>query len=403
MRAVMQKRLWAAGGLVVLLAAGIGLMLADRVDTTSELAGDEAGGVSEVYRRDLQKFRPQFMESQRALRQHEIFAEGSREADAGALFNLIFPWAATTPTIAPTLAALSAHARLLEQQGRRPLRVGSALRLKLAACGDECAATASLFTEDIDLGWMKEALRYDHWNFSAHSPFTHLRFDPEKDAFAGQSLPVLHWETVLDLARLRAIEGVREGDAESAHREIRHLAKLMLSTHERLLAMVAMRVLKVDATLPPHPDYPPISSELTKEAQHVFRHYPLSPWLEVAEIEQLFQEAPLGRCHAMSEFLIVGVVVRPLLYDRYGAFFEWFDERMRANDCDLAGMRPFWNLWAKGFPSAYYRDLLGSESPFTDKLAKYSVRAADLEHQAKARHVLGEVLLGLHLETFPTD
>lgn len=96
----------------------------------------------------------------------------------------------------------------------------------------------------IDLSWMQELFRYDHWDPFATNIFKSWYSNEPEPTWIDAPMP--NFLALLAYSKLRLMRAVSSGEMESGLREVRHLAKLAYSTETLIGTAVAVRILRYE-------------------------------------------------------------------------------------------------------------------------------------------------------------
>ncbi len=226
-----------------------------------------------------EKYVDRYCEETKGLRRNKTFTEPPRTRDA-ALFM-----AGRTDWEGGVVGLLHLPAPLTERMNSPP----GAWR----TMGPELYA-------GFDFGWMRELLAFDHWSLLTAGP---LRDHPDVPFFEA---PLPNYVTLQTWAKLRLLQGLREGDLAAASLEVRHLADLIASSGTLLGEMIRVAIHGIerktwdDAGLVP-PD-PPLTDAERFEARHASfaGMYFLYPGVPRAVREKALECVP-SRCSALVE------------------------------------------------------------------------------------------------------
>lgn len=175
----------------------------------------------------------------------------------------------------------------------------------------------------LDFGWMKELLKYDHWNPEEHSPAY-----PDGKKYLTYSFPVPSYRDLMTWAKLRLLYGKEQKDIQSAFKEVRHLARLIWTNDYLVSSMVTLNMLKIEhqfhETLLPEEegDWKLVPEDVIMRGKRYFYIVPtLSEiYLSNENFERL-SATPVGMCPMVVESLMNYVSLRDLLQheleDRY--------------------------------------------------------------------------------------
>ncbi len=97
--------------------------------------------------------------------------------------------------------------------------------------------------EEIDLKWMTELLRYDHWNLNLDSPIEEYFESASNYPF---SVPMPKLDLLLQFVKVRLMYGLSVNNTLRASKEIRHLAQLFSTTGYLSMEIAALKILKFE-------------------------------------------------------------------------------------------------------------------------------------------------------------
>lgn len=212
-----------------------------------------------------------------------------------------------------------------------------------------------------DLSVTAELLAYDGW--SGVLPATRAALERE----GGPGVTVLELRsfnvmTLPTLAKLRVLEGLRNGEPVPALREVRQLARLVSCDESLVPQMVAVSILGVEARgyelavergLMPAEAWSPIPAEHRKALKRATFglaavYAGLAPAGSRERVEAVGGPFP-GRCAALAEAVELTTLHRDLLGKRYpfevdhGQPFREIDALLAASPCPLPVSRAYWS------------------------------------------------------------
>jgi hypothetical protein len=164
----------------------------------------------------------------------KIFSETPATKDAGVVLNGLLPWEKAGDT-------RSVAGELISDELRGKLRAKAWID-----AGPEIDLSSQ------DLSWMGKLADYDYWDLTSAPP---IRAQLEA-MVSGKILPLTYFAsaplpnigTLVPLAKLRLLKGLKEGKPLIALREVRHLARLSYSAEDLVGAMVAVSILSAERT-----------------------------------------------------------------------------------------------------------------------------------------------------------
>jgi hypothetical protein len=267
--------------------------------------------------------------------------------DAGPYLNPRVGWNGTQEPIARYQAA---HPGAL-------LVVPQPLVKKLVELGDHWPEHVSdPEVAAIDTSWLAGLAGYDHWDWETDSPSA-------LDGGIGVAAPRPEFGKLATYAKLRLMQGLAKGDAKTAAREVRQLARLLTSTelitghsfaalllgmeraaHDRLLAVEGAAA--VEGWTPPTPDQQKLVSRVPWGIAAV-----LAPIAPAAEAEPVLRAPPgaFGRCAGLAEAGGIAAFSRAYFDDgTLGDRFQAIDRALKdsASSCRLRRLRDAWSAGA---------------------------------------------------------
>lgn len=289
--------------LAVIALAGLEYLGKTRVDP-----------VVEDYRRVQDRHLNLFEEDQQFLAKFEIFRpvhEG--RADAGPFLNPRLPWSPSSDDPSPLAISFS------------PTLTEKILRLR----SDWMRHHARLFkNEQVDLTFFKGLAGFDHWDIERNSPLGKLI--DEGTFVVPEQLPVPGTIDLLTATKLRLAWGAHQNDPLSALREVRSLARLLLTTEHIQLFSSGLAVLDLERLAYRYfverghiqaGDWEPVPRNITRRASRAvwatrgFFHI----WTTESTFEKVFlsERTPVGLCEAINEGAPKELSLRPLLTPRW--------------------------------------------------------------------------------------
>lgn len=182
-----------------------------------------------------------------------------------------------------------------------------------------------------DLSFFKELARYDHWDVEVASPIADLTAAGE--FVPPERLPIPDVSDLLALAKLRLMSGATPAKAEDTNpaslvalREVRQLARLLLTTENLQLVLTGLALLDDERSAYRHyvdngfliaDLWTPVDRNVTRRARRAIkatREF-LYVWTDAAIIKQFYLAPPFppGYCAAVNEALPTDESLRSLL------------------------------------------------------------------------------------------
>lgn len=167
------------------------------------------------------KLEPVIHEDQAALGKYDLFRPSKGSADAGVFLNDKIHW----------------EVGEIHHQGS--LVLPEFIKKEM---NKDWAVKKPLFKKmGLDFKWMKELLKYDHWNPEEHSPAF-----PVGKKYLTYSFPVPSYRDLMAWAKLRLLYGKEQKDIPNAFKEVRHLIRLIWTNDYLVSSMVAVNMLKIE-------------------------------------------------------------------------------------------------------------------------------------------------------------
>lgn len=228
------------------------------------------------------------------------------------------------------------------------IAVSDALRSELIRYGNDYLAHPSHFANNhLDFTFFATLSHYDYWDIETDSPISSLsaqnRFVPPNE------VPIPDPLDLISVSRLRLMSADHESNVESALRDVRELARLMLTTENSQLVTAGLAILEdersayyfyVSRGKLKREDWAPISQTMLAETRRAFdgtEGY-LHLWTQIATLEDLFlkNEPPVGFCSALNNQIPALMSLRAYLEPHlpfeldYRTEYRKFDEIIRA-------------------------------------------------------------------------
>jgi hypothetical protein len=350
-----------------------------------------------IYRSDWKAAQPGYLEDQRALAKLGLF-HSDGHSDAGPWLNPILPW--RIPSGADRLRRALEHFRAGPGgQGARVLQIPEALHAQLEQLGHQFILHArDVGDAGVDLAWMAQLAGFDRWSYLWDSLLAEIELKSPDDASFGWSLPDLDAAQMHELVKLRLMRGQREGKFDEAAREVRQLARLLATAPSLSVALLAPRLLRdelqarealADARQPAPAPPEQLDAETLQRIERTILNVPVTPWLPVEELASLARSGDLGLCAAITDSLPAAVFSRPLLEQRYPAYYAWMGAQIaQGGPCHLQWAKRYWALWDVGVPARYYEEAIVDGSAGDAPLG-----SAALQSDLRAREYWGELFL----------
>ncbi|MCB0405522.1 MAG: hypothetical protein KDD51_12120 [Bdellovibrionales bacterium] len=207
-------------------------------------------GLQEFYYRKI--LNPEFAEIQSRLRSHlkdyledkkvlaslELFANSSRERDAGPFLNPIMEWTSGVGDL-----------QKYNQSSSGPLVLPVGIKENLETWKNhEFDHLREIDFGKINMTWMESIRRFDHWDVQHNSPIDRMYqgevLSKKMEPFSFVvSHPLPEFKTLLHWVRLRWMRAAQDGSFLSAANETRHLARLALSTETLAGGLIGTAIL----------------------------------------------------------------------------------------------------------------------------------------------------------------
>lgn len=290
-----------------------------------------------------------FLDDLRALEATPPFPLGGSEKDAGPYLNPRVPWFGKQPLI-------DEHTKA--NAGVPSVRMSQPLLDRLATYRDKWTD----HTDDaellaVDTSWLKALEAYDHWDVDANGPAV----DPTRYASWDKPLPGV--AVFLPAAKVHLMRGLRDGDARTAAREVRHAARLLHSTESDIAAIIAVNLLDLErvayekqkTTTASVEGWSVVDKETSARLRRVAVTYPaLAEVYAPSELSaKAFQQSKptWARCAALNLGVSHALMTRAMLQTEMSPRYEQLAGLLAATkgDCRLRALR---TAWAK-HPNAY--------------------------------------------------
>lgn len=181
---------------------------------------------------------------------------------------------------------------------------------------------------NIDLSLFSNLYQYDHWDLEIDSPIAQL--SDQIQFVPPPKLPIPETNDLLALVKLRLMRGAFDRDFMNALKDVRALARLMLTTEHTQVMLAALAVLDyerfafrfyVDRFDLPRDSWIPVDRNLTRRAYRAAaatQAY-LHLWTDPKILEEVFLSdwEPFGFCSAANEAFPAEFALRPLLEPRW--------------------------------------------------------------------------------------
>jgi hypothetical protein len=280
-----------------------------------------------------------------------------RSANAGTFLNPRVTWRGWPAAVSAYRATVPADVT--------PITIPPDVVMRLRGKGWEEAVEGTL-AQDVDVGWLQGLSRFDHWDLDAESPVSAMPWpDPVR-------APVPDYGLLLAAARVRVLQGLRNGTPSRAATELRHLARLLDSTETLVGTTMAVQVLRVESRahalaasrgIPADPSWRPLDPKeldrLQRLAQAAMAYASLlAPPTHWSALDTL----PVGRCAALSEGLWFALVFEPLLGDRLRDRYQALERSLEASQgrCRLTLLRRAWRLSRAEKAELFRRNICGA-------------------------------------------
>lgn len=314
---------------VRLLVIGTCLSLAVLIAVQATVAHDASTRSTKRQRAlddELQRWTPQVLADHRRWQGHSLFAahDGGNAAE---LLSMAVAW--------PGRAAPHAIPdRLIEQ---------------FRDAGAEWLTRSDIDVSPFDLTWMRTLSTFGYWDVeTTPSPLVRRPFR------LGEAEP--RYIDARGLARVRLRQGVERNEVPQAARDVRELARLLLSTERVTGEMFAISLLTLEREA---------VDEAARRGQSVDACKPLSSdevqslkralwsanlWsglYDAPSVESAADFPTIGRCAALSE-LSTPLAFRPWAGSAFSQRYERLNERLTSSQCRLTRLRRAWKADGEG-------------------------------------------------------
>lgn len=201
---------------------------------------------------------------------------------------------------------------------------------------------------NLDFSWFSSLARFDVWSFDQGGPF----FDQGQD-YNVLNLPFPDYGELRTWSKLRLLKGRDDKALEPAFKEVRQLAKLMMSQESLLSTMSAISLLKAETQF-----YASLSEEerrtlnwsvISAEDLAAARRY---YWAQLSFLDLRLSDSSFqkhasmepGLCTRVYEALAAAHELRPLAQRYLAASYERLDqlEKATADKCRPSAIRRMW-------------------------------------------------------------
>ena len=180
----------------------------------------------------------------------------------------------------------------------------------------------------VDLSIFSDLSRFDHWDLEEDSPISKLTRD--REFVPPPQLPIPETSDLLSLVKLRLMNGALNGDFLKALSDVRHLARLMLSTENTQLVLAGLAALDyeryayrfyVEERGMAAKGWIPVDRNITRRAHRATlatRSY-LHLWTDGTKLESIYLGplTPVGFCAAANEAFPLEYALRSRLEPRW--------------------------------------------------------------------------------------
>jgi hypothetical protein len=282
-------------------------------------------------RSELAALRERVLEDQRVLAGHWLFGPGGGGGDASVVLCPRAGW----------------RGRGVDQAGDPG--VPTALVAQVKDWGPDWATHAvDVDLTGVDLAWMKELPRYDHWDLEAEgSP---LNTPP----WRWHDAPIPDFVPLQAAAKVRLLQGIRAGAPAEAVAEVRALARLCASTEMLIGEMIAAALMGIErkARLAAGAQgldltaWPTITEEEVQQVQRtlwgaVAFFQPIA--LETGATTPVADAIQVGRCAALLEGGANTHFLGQFLGARYDERTRVIGDAIARSPCRLKNLRRVWN------------------------------------------------------------
>lgn len=179
-----------------------------------------------------------FLEDQKIISQDPFFTEFGRKNDAGKFLNSRIAW--IKPAHSPYSSLVSKWPDIVPPT-ELDVKLNGTWRNKWMEHANEVSF------EKIDFSWMRNLNQYDHWDIFSHGPLSRAIKNQTAD-ISPFSMPTPDGWALLFLAKLRLMKAVVDHKPLLALREVRQLAKLLLSQESYVEQIYATVLLELEMT-----------------------------------------------------------------------------------------------------------------------------------------------------------
>ena len=283
---------------------------------------------------------PEFRANIERLREAPWLAPVTRTSDAGPLLNPLMHWEGE----AAVLDAWKARTASLSSAMLEP---DAALEAKADVWLNGRAGAPFTAEKRSRVAWMASALRHDHWRLESGP----AQFLPEPRFGRSGLTPYIDTRPAQKAARIRLAIGIADQDVGPAVREVRHFARLCLSTGDLHVGWSGINILLSEAMWA---GYLPRNSaaELSWEAPETELRAVASavwwlsaevlnaPWLPVEELKAMLLRMPDPlRCGVISNAAGIWLPGRPLIESVYPEYTALLVDEVRSQACHEGRLR----------------------------------------------------------------
>lgn len=214
---------------------------------------------------------------------------------------------------------------------------------------------STLDASTLDLSWMSRLSEYDCWDLDRSGPREALTPKTFNELIL---LPSPNYSPLLKAGKLRIIQGVQQGEAGKAIKEVHDLGRLLLTTEDtigvtigELMIISASKAVSdleregVGLSEVPRWDDEDIAA-LERMSPFTWTAYLrlMTPARHRGTIELDFNDAPgvqaYGRCAGVNESLRTAIILRGMLDEEA---FLWMDGVLERSPCRLDMLRRIWD------------------------------------------------------------
>ncbi len=271
------------------------------------------------------KFAELIEEDRKILEGHEFFRGSKGERDAGPFLNKIV---------------------YFDNFGPSKINLPKDLQRQLKD-RNWVALEPDFKTLNLDFSWMAKLHEFDYWSPDMNNPYFKAE---DRPLLYGLALP--GYMELTNWAKLRLIHGRKSQTMQKALSDVRQLARLIYTNDYLVSSMVAIALLRHEATFVQNynpkimGDWKTVPMDVLSRAKRYLWGLPemVDPRLSDETYER-FTQTNVGQCQMISEGMAKNIIVRDHLADTYPKVVKRFDETVKKSleTCRKSIVHLMWN------------------------------------------------------------